>query len=46
MEGMPSAQNTPHNGTGGMPNSCFTAAAPMKCCVTIWEGFTAKINNP
>jgi len=42
MGGMPSAQNTHHNDFGGMPSSCFTAVAPMKCCVTIWEEFIVK----
>ena len=32
----------PPNGTGGMPSSCFTAAAPTKCSVTIWEGSICK----
>jgi hypothetical protein len=40
---MPSAQNIHLNGTGGMPNSCSMAAAPMKFCVTIWEGSSVKI---
>jgi hypothetical protein len=31
---MPSVQNIRHNGTGGMPSSCFMAVAPMKYCVT------------
>jgi hypothetical protein len=39
---MPSVQNIRHNGTGGMPSSCFMAVAPMKCCVTIWEEFIVK----
>ncbi len=30
------------NVTGEMPNSCFMAAAPMKCSVTIWEGSILK----
>jgi hypothetical protein len=29
-----------------MPNSYSMVAAPMKFCATIWEGSTAKINNP
>ena len=45
MEGMPSVQNIRHNGTGGMRSFCFTAVAPMKCCVIIWEGCFVKIKN-
>ena len=41
---MPSAQNIHPNGTGEMLSFCFTAAALMKCCATIWEESFAKIN--
>jgi hypothetical protein len=27
-----------------MPNSCSMVVAPMKFCVTTWEGSTVKIN--
>jgi len=42
MAAMPSAQNIPPNDTGGMPSSCFTVAAPTKCCAIILEGFFVK----
>ena len=40
----PSAVNTLFNDSGEMPNSYSMVEAPMRFCVTIWEGFTAKIN--
>jgi len=36
--------NTLFNDSGEMPNSYSMVAAPMKFCVTIWEGSTVKIN--
>jgi hypothetical protein len=42
----PSAVKFLFNDSGGMPNSCFMGVARMKFCVTISEGFFAKINNP
>ncbi len=43
MAETPSAVNTLFNDSGEMPNSYSMVAAPMKFCVTIWEGFTVKI---
>ena len=39
----PSAVNTLFNDSGEMPNSYSMVVAPMRFCVTIWEGSTAKI---
>ena len=40
----PSAVRFLFNDSGEMPNSCSMGVAPMRFCVTIWEGFTVKIN--
>ena len=42
----PSAVIFLSNDSGEMLNSYSMVVAPMKFCVTIWEGFTVKINIP